>query len=302
MNTRVSPGQGARGVLAIMTLLCVLVVTGGLPISRAAAPPPAGRAAPAAAPLNGLSLPTVENQLLSVVGAVGASGLPAATQATLLKGLAGLSSRLQSAEGISRQLDNKNAALAAMVQARLDAMVAVDKIAADLQINLDQLQATINANVNANVDASVGGITLTVKASADTIKADLGAKADRLLVDVVADLDVLKILTLHAKAHVDATRLQVTLHALVEKLTLDLAAVLADLKVLAKADVQAAVAATARLRVNIAAQVNGVRAQVSAGLDSRINLQLTSIAATTGLLYGILSSVSARLSAIQARI
>ena len=302
MNTRVSPGQGARGVLAIMTLLCVLVVTGGLPISRAAAPPPTGRAAPAAPPLNGLSLPTVENQLLSVVGAVAASGLPAATQATLLKGLSGLSSRLQSAEGISRQLDNKNAALAAMVQARHDAMVAVDKIAADLQINLDQLQATINANVNANVDASVGGITLTVKASADTIKADLGAKADRLLVDVVADLDVLKILTLHAKAHVDATRLQVTLHALVEKLTLDLAAVLADLKVLAKADVQAAVAATARLRVNIAAQVNGVRAQVSAGLDSRINLQLTSIAATTGLLNGILSSVSARLSAIQARI
>ena len=210
-----------------------------------------------------------------------------------------LGAQLEGAEGLQRQLDNQNAALDVLLQAKVDVMAAIDRISADLQINLDQLQLNLDANANANVDASVGGITLTVKARTEQIKADLDANADRLLVDIKADVNLIKIVTLHTTAHVDAQRLAVSLHALVTKLRLDLSAVLTDLRVLARASVKAALAVEARLRVNITAQVNGVRAQVLAGIDGRIHLQLSSIAALAGLLNGILASISNQLFAIQ---
>ncbi len=161
------------------------------------------------------------------------------------------------------------------------------------------MQANVDATANANVSASVSGITVTVKASADEIKADLGAQADRLLVDITDDLNVIKVVTLHARAHVDTQRLRVTLHALVTKLALDLAGVIKDLKVLATVDAKASLAAQAKLRADITAQVDGVRAQALAGVDTRIQIQKNAITATANRLDGILSSVSSRLTAIQ---
>jgi len=302
--------RGGRIVLGALALAVVLTSGAGARREATAAPTlPASRLTEATA--SGLTVQGVERQLLSVLSQVetlpmsatsatsGTAPAPSVNTTALLNQLAGLSAQLQGAEGLSRQIDNQNAALGLLLQSRVDVGASIDKISADLQLNLDQLEANVNATVNANVDASVGGITLTVKASADQIKADLGAQADRLLVDITADLDVIKVVTLHARAHVDAQRLKVTLHALVTKLNLDLAAVLRDLKVLAKADVKAALAASARLRANITAQVNGVRAQALAGLDGRIRLQQTTITALTGRLDGTLSSVSGSLTGIQ---
>jgi len=302
--------RGGRIVLG--TLALAVVLASGVGAGRG---PTAARTLPAQrlteATTSGLTAQGVERQLLSVLSQVetlpvsatsatsGTAPAPSVNTTALLKQLAGLSAQLQGAEGVSRQIDNQNAALGLLLQARVDVGASIDKISADLQINLDQLEANVNATVNANVDASVGGITLTVKASADQIKADLGAQADRLLVDIKADLDVIKVVTLHARAHVDAQRLKVTLHALITKLNLDLAAVLRDLKVLAKADVKAALAASARLRANITAQVNGVRAQALAGADGRIRLRQATITALTNRLDGTLSSVSSSLTGIQ---
>lgn len=309
MNTmrrmrRLAGIRGGRAVLGGLVLVLALLGSSAPHGTAARSVPvvaPQATAVPSA-PATGLSVPVVERQMLSVVSQLNGAALSTAQSASLLGQVGRLAAQLQGAEGLQRQLDNKNAALDLLLQAKVDTMASIDKIAADLQINLDQLQVNLDANVNANVDASVGGITLTVKARADEIKADLGAKADRLLVDINADLDVIKVITLHAKAHIDAERLAVTLHALVTKLALDLNAVLKDLKVLAKANVTAALQAEARLRVNITAQVNGVRAQVMAGIDGRISLQQNGIAAATKTLDGILTSVSRSLTAIQSKV
>lgn len=249
-----------------------------------------------------LTVPGVERDLMTTVAGVADASLPASTQAGLLAQLGRLSASLQRAESLSRQRDAQTTTLDGLLQTKVDTTATIDKIASDLQINLDQLEANVNANVNADVTATVGSVTVTVTATAQQIQADLSAQANRLLVDIKADLNVIKIITLHATAHIDAQKLSVTLHALITKLELDLNAVLHDLTVLASADVKAALAAEAQLRVDLNAQINGLRTSALADVNSRIQAQLGVIDALNGQVDSLLSSVSTGLTSIQGQI
>lgn len=282
-----------RASLSALVVLIVLVATG----VGVLAPPHSATQARAA--VSGLTTATVEGQLLDAVSSVQSASLSASRRTAVLDRLGRIGAQLQMAEAIGGQIDRQNAGLNVYLQAQVDAGASIDKISSDLQINLDQLQANIDANANGNITATVGGITVTVKANADQIKADLTASADRLLVDIKANLNVLKLLTLQAQAHVDARRLQASLHANVTQLRLDLNAVLRELKVLAQANVNAALAADASLRVNITAQISGLRAKLLGGINARITTQKATIAVATKRLDGILSTASSQLTAIQ---
>jgi len=281
--------------LAITTLVLCAAVMPPAPALSAASVAPAARTQ-AATPL---SVTDVESQLLAVSSAVAGANLSAARKTQLLSQLATLASQLGTAESVQRRLDTQNQGLDLLLVAQVNTTAAIDRIGADLQINLDHLDASVDATVSANISATVGGITTTVHASADQISADLNARADRLLVDITADLNVIRIVTLNARAHVDAQRLSVTVRALVTKLALDLNAILRDLNVMAKADIHATLAAEARLRAGLSARLDGLRAQVLAGITGRISLQQATIARTQATLDADLGSVASALTTIQ---
>jgi len=281
--------------LAITTFVLCAAIMPPAPALSAASVAPAAQTR-AATPL---SVTDVESQLLAVSSAVAGANLPAARETQLLNQLAMLSMRLGTAEGVQRRLDTLNQGLDLLLVAQVNTTAAIDRIGADLQINLDHLDASVDATVSANISATVGGITTTVHASADQISADLTAQADRLLVDITADLNVIRIVTLNARAHIDAQRLSVTVRALVTRLALDLNAILRDLNVMARADIHATLAAEARLRAGLSARLDGLRAQVLAGITGRISLQQGQIAQTQATLDAALGSVVSALTSIQ---
>ncbi len=278
----------ALAAIAIAVMLLAL----GTTLAPAAPPTRARAQAP-------LSVTGIESQLLAVASAVEGANLSTSRKTQLLGQLTTLSSRLQTAEGTQRRLDTQNQGLDLLLVAQVNTTAAINRIGSDLQINLDHLDASVNAAVDADISATVGGITTTVHASADQIKADLNAQADRLLVDITADLNVIKIVTLDARAHVDAQRLKVSVHALVTKLNLDLRALMRDLNVMAKADIHAALSAEARLRAGLTARLDGLTAQVEGGLNGRVKLLQGQIAQTQAALDASLGPISAALAAIQ---
>ncbi len=288
----------ASATLAItMLVLCAAVMPPAPALSAASAPSVVSAARAGAA--TGLSVTDVESQLLAVSSAVAGANLSAARKTRLLSQLATLASQLGTAESVQRRLDTQNQGLDLLLVAQVNTTASIDRIGADLQINLDHLDASVDATVSANISATVGGVTTTVHASADQISADLNARADRLLVDITADLNVIRIVTLNARAHVDAQRLSVTVRALVTKLALDLNAILRALNVMAKADIHATLAAEARLRAGLSARLDGLRAQVLAGITGRISLQQATIARTQATLDADLGSIVSALTTIQ---
>ncbi len=286
----------ALATLATLTIAMLVLCAAVTPPAPAFSAASASSIAPAA---TGLSVTDVESQLLAVSSAVAGANLSTDRKTRLLGQLTTLASRLGTAESVQRRLDMLNGGLDLLLVAQVNTTAAIDRIGADLQINLDQLDASVDATVSANISATVGGITTTVHASADQISADLNARADRLLVNITADLNVIKIVTLNARAHIDAQRLSVTVRALVTRLALDLNAILRDLNVMAKADIHATLAAEARLRAGLTARLDGLRAQVLAGITGRISLQQAKIAQTQATLDADLGSVVSALTAIQ---
>ena len=101
----------------------------------AVAGPHASTRATAAA---GLTVPGVERELLSTVSDVAGSSLSTPQRTALLKSLGGLNAQLQRAESLGRQRDTQAAGLDALLLAKVDTQASIDKIASDLQINLDQ--------------------------------------------------------------------------------------------------------------------------------------------------------------------
>lgn len=214
-------------------------------------------------PIKG-SVAALETQTIGLLGRVQASSsLSGATKSALIGQLRNLTLQLGPALDEQDRIETLRAQENVLLQAHADAQASVSKLAARLQVSLNNLRVGVQTAVAANVVAAVGSLTVTVSGSADTVQAQLGAKVNRLLVNVLVDLDVLHIATLNAVANVDTARLNVNLFALVKKLRLDLNLLLTNLKVTIKADVSAAIAAEASLTVSLAAEIDGLKADLS---------------------------------------
>lgn len=244
----------------------------------------------------------LETRILTLTGRVLQSSLSATQKSTLLAQLSTIDTRLQGAlaseDRVNGLRDDENA----LIQAQVDGQAGIDKLAAQIQVNLSDLRANVESTVSSDVVASVGSISITVNGSTDTISATLGAQTDRLLVNVIADLDVLHVATLHATTNVDTTRLNVTLDALVRKLTLDLNLLLTDLRVSVHADVSAAVSAEASLTVSLAAEVDGLKAALAADTQTKLSGLDTILGPLIESINGTLSGASSDLTAIAAQV
>ncbi len=244
----------------------------------------------------------LETRVLTLTGRVLQSSLSATQKSTLLAQLSTIDTRLQGAlaseDRVSGLRDDENA----LIQAQVDSQAGIDTLAAQIQVNLSDLRANVESTVSSDVVASVGSISITVNGSTDTISATLGAQADRLLVNVIADLDVLHVATLHATANVDTTHLNVTLDALVRKLTLDLNLLLTDLRVSVHADVSAAVSAEASLTVSLAAEVDGLKAALAADTQTKLSGLDNILSPLIDSINGTLASASSDLTAIAAQV
>ncbi len=133
--------------LSGVSILLALITSGVLaPAARTSAARPGGArtaavatAAPAiptavtAASGSGLTVPTVERQLLAVVSQVENASPVTSTGtgggASQLTALGGLAAQLQNAESLNRQIANGNEGLAVLLQSKVDAQAAIDKIA-----------------------------------------------------------------------------------------------------------------------------------------------------------------------------
>lgn len=240
-------------------------------------------------PIKG-SVATLESGVISLLGRVQSSSLPTATKSTLLDELQNLNLRLGPALDLQDRIGTLRSDENTLLQARVDAQAAVDKLSAQVQINLDKLRVGVQTTVGADVVASASSLTVTVNGSADTIQAQLGAQVNRLVVNVLTDIDVLHIATLHATADVDTSRLNVNLFALVKKLTLDLNLLLTDLKVTVHADVSATVMAEASLTASLAAEIDGLRVNLTANVDTKLS-------GLDGLLTTLIDSLNSTLAA-----
>jgi hypothetical protein len=252
-------------------------------------------------PIKG-SVATLEASVISLLGRVQSSSLSAGTKSTLLDELQNLNLRLGPALDLQDRISTLRSDENTLLQARVDAQAAVDKLSAQVQLNLDKLRVAVQTTVGADAVASASSLTVTVNGSADTIQAQLGAQVNRLVVNVLTDIDVLHIATLHATANVDTSRLNVNLFALVKKLTLDLNLLLTDLKVTVHADVSATIMAEASLTASLAAEIDGLRANLTANVDTKlsgldgllttlINTLNSTLATATSSLQGIQSQV-----------
>lgn len=252
-------------------------------------------------PIKG-SVAALETGVISLLGRVQSSSLPTATKNTLLGELQNLNLRLGPALDVQDQIDTLRSDENVLLQARVDAEAAVDKLSAQVQLNLDKLRVDVQTTVGADVVASVSSLTVTVNGSADTIQAQLGAQVNRLLVNVMTDIDVLHIATLHATANVDTSRLNVNLSALVKKLTLDLNLLLTDLKVTVHADVSATITAEASLTASLAAEVDGLKANLATNVDAKLGGLDGLLTTLIGTLNGALAAASSSLQGIQSQV
>ncbi len=311
-SATVSPAQSASPVPSAIATTVASTATGG---SGGLPPDPtllADENSLLSAPLPNLlgdvplsSLPPItgsvaglESRVLSLTSGVLRSNLSGADKSALLARLSSISVQLGDAvageDRVNALRDDENA----LLQAQVDSQVGVDRLVAQVQVTLDALRASVEANVTSDVVASVGSISITVNGSADTISATLGARTDRLLVNVIADLDVLHVATLHARANVDTTRLNVTLNALVRRLKLDLSLLLTNLRVNVHADVSAAVAAEASLTLSLSAEVDGLKAELAADTQSKLGGLDGILRPLIGSINGTLASAASDLAAI----
>lgn len=248
------------------------------------------------------SVAALATQVIGLLSRVQASSLPTATKNTLLTELQNLIMSLGPALDTQDQVDTLKSDENVLLQARVDGEAAIDKLTAQLRLNLDKLRVDLQTTVDAVVVASVKSLTVTVSGGADTIQAQLGARVNRLLVNLLTDIDVLHIATLHATANVDTARLDVTLSALVKKLTLDLHLLVANLRVAVKADVAATVTAEAALTASLAAEIDGLRAGLAANVDAKLGGLDALLTTLINSLNSTLASTTSSLQRIQARV
>lgn len=253
-------------------------------------------------PIKG-SVAALETQTIGLLGRVQASSsLSGATKSALIGQLRNLTLQLGPALDEQDRIETLRAQENVLLQAHADAQASVSKLAARLQVSLNNLRVGVQTAVAANVVAAVGSLTVTVSGSADTVQAQLGAKVNRLLVNVLVDLDVLHIATLNAVANVDTARLNVNLFALVKKLRLDLNLLLTNLKVTIKADVSAAIAAEASLTVSLAAEIDGLKADLRTNVDTQLGGLDGLLTSQINALNGTLASVSTTLQGLQGQV
>lgn len=248
------------------------------------------------------SVASLSQKVITLLSRVEASSLSASRKATLVNQLENVASGLVPALAQQDQIATLRGDANTLLQSEADAQAAISGLSAQIQLNLNKLRVDVQAAVSANVVASVQSLSVTVSGGADTIQANLGAKVNRLLVNVVLDLDVLHIATLHATANVDTSRLTVTLSALVRKLTLDLGLLLTNLQVGVKADASAGISAEASLTVSLAAEVDGVKADLATNVDTKIGGLDALLTGLIGNLNGVLASTTTTLHQIQSQI
>lgn len=263
-------------------------LTSGVPLSKV--PPVTG------------SVAGLETTIAGLLGRLQTSSLSPSARDSVTGQLQNLNARLAPALDLQDKIDSLRGQENALLQARLDGQAAIDKINAQIQINLDSLRVNVESTVNADVTASVGTISITVSGGADTIQAQLGAQVNRLLVNVITDIDVLHIATLHATANVDTARLNVTLFAQVKKLRLDLRLLLTNLKVHVRADVAAAITAEASLTISLAAEVDGLKADLAANIDTKISGLDALLTTLINTLNGDIASASSALQGIRTQV
>lgn len=252
-------------------------------------------------PITG-SVAGLETSIVGLLGRVQASSLSPAARGTVTDALQTLIGGLGPTLDLQDRVDGLRGQENALLQARLDGQAAIDKIDAQIQVSLDRLRVDVESTVNANVTASVGSISVTVTGGADLIQAQLGAKVNRLLVNVVTDIDVLHIATLHATANVDTARLNVNLFAQVKRLRLDLGLLLRALKVTVRADVAAALTAEASLTASLAAEVDGLKADLAANIDTKVGGLDTLLTSLIRTLNGELGATARTLQGLQAQV
>lgn len=252
-------------------------------------------------PIKG-SVAALETQVIGLLSRVQSSSLSTATKNSLISRLLTLNLQLGPALNTVDQIQNLRAQENVLLQARVDAQASIDKLVAQIHIHLDKLRLGLQATVGADVTASVGSLQITVNGSANTIQAQLGANVNRLLVTVIADVDLLQIATLHATANVDTARLSVNLTALVKNLKLNLSLLLTKLSAHIQADVAAALTAEAQLTASLAAEVDGLQADLATNVDAKLGGLDALLASLITSLNATLTDATSTLQSIQSQV